>query len=55
MTRTAVAAALRAGAVLLGAAPAARAQPPAATEPLAFVPHTIATRWTARIRPSRPT
>ncbi len=46
MTRVAVLESLRAGAVagaVLVAAPAARAQPPAAAEPLPFVSHTIAT------------
>lgn len=47
MTRAAAVESLRAGAVaaaaILVAAPAAPAQPPAAAEPLPFVPHTIAT------------
>ena len=49
MTRAAVLDALRAGAVagaaILTAAPVARAQPPAAAEPIPFVPHTIATEF----------
>lgn len=50
MTRAAAFNVLRAGVVVgaavLAAAPVARAQPPAATEPLGFVPHTIATGLT---------
>ncbi len=49
MTRAAVLDALRAGAVagaaILTAAAVARAQPPAAAEPIPFVPHTIATEF----------